>query len=212
MGELTEGQKAVMDRLEREVGNLTAQIKEKKEELEQKDKLIEKQESRLREKVTTLEQKEEEIRELKKKIEDLRMNGEDLERKLVKQKGEFERDIEREKEITAKARKELKENTERAEKETRKKVEELKKKEETVQKLKNEIVQYEDRFGKWRSLLEDDAKFKLYFLIQDTGPKSFSDMAKILGVPTPYVQKLISELKEKSLVVVEGEKVKQLLP
>lgn len=210
MSELTEGQKAVLDRLEREVASLTNQIKTKREELEEKTKVIENQEGRLREKAAVLDQRDEEIRELKRKVEDLKRNAEDLERKLAKQKGEFERDIEREKETTERTRKELKESTERVEKEIQKKAEELKKKEEDIQNLKGKITKSEERFQKWRSLLEDDAKFRLYFLLQDTGPKSFGDMAKILGVPTPYVQKLIGELKEKKLVIIEGDRVKQL--
>jgi chromosome segregation ATPase len=203
---LTESQKKVLDRLNNQVQELSDQLKKKEEEIEEKElkikelqKMVNEEnqanqdlKSKIEEKTRAQDEKNKELDASKNKIQELESKNKELVNKI---KSLDERDEKRVQELQVNERKigELKDV--------------IDEKETGIKELEAKLSHLEESEKRTRKIFEKDPKYKIFFILKDSGSRSFEELSKTLGITMVQLKTYVSDLNSHGLVNIKAEKL-----
>jgi len=203
---LTEGQRKVLENLERQVQELSETLKKKGEEIYKKDEEIKELRKQLEEERKAKEEAIKRESELMKQLSDRLGEIEDKNKRINELEDRVRALEEKVKEISEWDAKKIEEL--RLKSETLKRFESiLAEKDMTIKSLEAELEQVKKREEKLKEILEKDPKYRLFLIIRDSGRRNVNELSKSLGLSMVQLKMMISELKAAGLIELDGEEV-----
>ncbi|MHA1631450.1 MAG: hypothetical protein ACTSXC_01355 [Candidatus Freyarchaeota archaeon] len=197
---------------------LEVRLEKQGEEIEKQKRIIEElrgEVSEWRNRYEAVKEKcEREIKELKKVIEQMDNIVKEKE-ELKRQIGEKDLEIKRIKEEKNLAEKSLTMEVERLRGEVKAREEENGKLKDRIALLEEKIVELreeKERTERWllsiEKLIEDDINYRPYFILKNMKSCKIGDLAKAMGMSEGQVRVILSRLKRRQVVTIEGDEAK----
>ena len=203
----TEGQKAALEKMEKQLDKLDGDKKIAEEKLleiknsnEELNKIINNKKIEIKELEANLKEIKKDIEKKNNQIEQLKIENERNVKDIKDELSEKEKTIQ----ILTEQKNDLMNNIQQRQ-------DEVNKANQEARKYRLEITNWEEKFRLWRKVLQSDLKFKILFLVEDTGQKTLEEISKTVGMPVQYINRIIKELEDNKLVKVENNRVKLFL-